>query len=318
MARLPRPRAGVRSLAALIALLLATPLVAEDESFDPPPRRSLDETCLLISERLASVRLPDCRDGGLRYSGAWSNLGTPILYKEYPPLPGREPQGRVLLFGGIHGDEYSSISIVFHWMRILNEHHSGRFHWLVVPLLNPDGLLRSRPTRTNERGIDLNRNFPSAQWREEGYRRWVERTGKRPRYFPGHEPLSEPETRWLTAIIRGFQPDAIISVHAPLGLVDYDGPGEPPASLGSLRLRRLGNFPGTLGHFAGVDYGIPVVTIELESAGRMPAPGEVTAIWTDMVRWLGTSVPFERSEERMTDMAGDGISDPATPRDPRR
>lgn len=70
----------------------------------------------------------------------------------------------MLLFGGIHGDEYSSVTIVFKWLSILDRYHSGLFHWRVVPLLNPDGLLRGRSQRMNHRGVDLNRNFPTPDW----------------------------------------------------------------------------------------------------------------------------------------------------------
>ena len=38
----------------------------------------------------------------------------------------------------------SSVTIVFKWMSILDRFHSGMFHWRIVPLLNPDGLLRKR------------------------------------------------------------------------------------------------------------------------------------------------------------------------------
>ena len=70
------------------------------------------------------------------------------------------PLGRILVIGGIHGDEYSSVSVVFKWMDILNIHHSGLFHWHFIPLSNPDGLLQPSSQRQNARGVDLNRNFP--------------------------------------------------------------------------------------------------------------------------------------------------------------
>ena len=35
--------------------------------------------------------------------------------------------GRVLLIGGIHGDEYSSVTIVFKWLSILDRHHSHAY-----------------------------------------------------------------------------------------------------------------------------------------------------------------------------------------------
>jgi len=75
--------------------------------------------------------------------------------------------------------------------------------------------------------------------------------------------------------------------------VDYDGPGTPPAGLGGLGLRRLGNFPGTLGNFGGVQNGIPVITIELPSSARLPSSEEISALWRDLVSWLIKNTPVE-------------------------
>jgi murein peptide amidase A len=251
---------------------------------------SREDACARIIAKLASVNLSDCRPDTFATAG-YSTQGMPILLKEYSPLAHRIPQARLILLGGTHGDEYSSISIVFHWMRILDEHHSGLFHWLVLPLLNPDGLFLPQSTRTNARGVDLNRNFPSPGWDVQGVSHWEERTGSNPRYYPGPGPGSETETAILVEIINSFQPQAIISVHAPLNLVDYDGPGLPPKGLGSLPLRRLGNYPGTLGHYAGALGNIPVVTVELASASHMPSNAEIGTIWRDLVRWLVSNVP---------------------------
>jgi murein peptide amidase A len=248
------------------------------------------ELCARIVAKLASVDAPDCTADRF-FIGGYSHLGMPLLLREYPPLAHRRPQARVLLIGGTHGDEYSSISIVFKWMRILDEHHSGLFHWLVMPLLNPDGLLMQQSRRTNARGVDLNRNMPASEWHAESHARWAERADGNPRYFPGQEPASEPESLLLMQAIASFDPQAIVSVHAPLNLIDYDGSGTPPTGFGGLTLRRLGNFPGTLGHYAGRQMGIPVVTVELASSTRMPAESETIAIWTDLVRWLTEHIP---------------------------
>ena len=260
---------------------------------------SLEETCGRIAGKLASVALGDCLDGGLILTGAYSNTGLPILAKEYGPLHHRLPQAKVLLVGGTHGDEYSSISIVFKWMKILDVHHSGLFHWIFIPLLNPDGLLQDKPTRQNGRGIDLNRNFSGPLWYKAGYGRWLHAARKDPRYYPGSFPESEPETRFLSALIHDFNPQAIVSVHSPLNLVDYDGPGTPPAALGSLTFRRLGNFPGTLGHFGGVQKEIPVITIELASSARLPSGQEISSIWRDLVRWLMKNIPIENGRDQL-------------------
>ncbi len=250
------------------------------------PEYSIDFMCSKISNKLGSVRMQDCQGKGLEYAGGSSVKGLPIIVKEYPPLKGRKPLSRVLVIGGIHGDEYSSVSIVFKWMNILNRHHSGLFHWKMVPVMNPDGLLRKKSQRMNDRGVDLNRNFPTPNWHAESHKYWVQKTKRNPRRYPGPAPLSEPESQWLAAYIDDFKPDVIVSIHAPYGILDFDGPSAPPGKLGKLHLSLLGTYPGSLGNYAGKHQEIPVVTVELPYAGIMPTRSEIRNIWVDLVRWL--------------------------------
>jgi hypothetical protein len=267
--------------------VVSHPIMPEERD-DP---EELLRACEGIAAKLGSVSLEDCTKSRLQLSGGRSNQGKPILVAEYPPLPAREPLGRVLLFGGIHGDELASVSIVYSWLKTLDRNHSGLFHWRVAPLLNPDGLLREKPQRMNGRGVDLNRNFPSPNWQTEAEDYWVRRTSRNPRRYPGKTPLSEPESRWLHQQIENFRPAAIVAVHAPSHVVDYDGPPEPPERLGPLLLNRMGTYPGSLGRFAGVHLGLKVLTIELPSAGIMPSQGDQKRMWVDLVAWLRQNVP---------------------------
>ncbi len=267
---------------------------------------SVEGMCRRITNKLASVDLADCLTLELQQNRGSSVQGLPIVFKEYPPLPNRLPEGRVLLLGGIHGDEYSSISVVFKWMDILERHHSGLFHWRIAPLVNPDGLLRKHARRTNANGVDLNRNFPTPNWEAESKEYWVRRTNSNPRRYPGPAPLSEPESQWLASVIEEFDPDVIVSVHAPFGVLDFDGPSHAPEHLGHLWLNLLGTYPGSLGNYAGVQKRIPVVTIELPHAGIMPSPQEVSDIWVDLVRWLRRNM--KSPPERMAKEAQTGPS----------
>lgn len=257
--------------------------------------------CERISNKLASVKFKECMDSALQQTEGYSSLGSPILFKDYPPVSKRHPLGRVLLIGGIHGDEYSSVSIVFKWMKTLDEHHSGLFHWRILPLLNPDGLLRKKSQRMNANGVDLNRNFPMQDWDNATRDYWENVTQRNPRRFPGSSALSESETQWLVNEIRQFEPDIIVAVHAPHGIVDYDGPKDGPYKLGRLYLNLLGTYPGSLGNYAGVQMKIPVVTIELPYAGIMPKPAEVAHIWRDLVSWLSKNIVAEQATSQDTD-----------------
>lgn len=267
--------------------------------FNPvPPGNTvltMEQTCELIGNKLGSVSREDCLSHRLSPSGGVSVNGIPILSKEYPPMPGRDSRARILLLGGIHGDEYSSISIVFKWMEILNKYHSGMFHWHVAPLVNPDGLLQKDSQRMNTHAVDLNRNFPTSptqeEWLAASQSYWINETHRDPRRYPGPGPLSEPESQWVAEEIERFKPDAVISIHAPYGLLDFDGPpNTPPERLGQLYLSLLGTYPGSLGRYCGDIIKIPIITIELEHAGIMPQKNEIAAIWMDLVKWLTSHV----------------------------
>jgi len=260
------------------------------------------DVCVLVAAKLASISLLECHRRQLRPSGVISVKGTPIVEKIYPPLEGRKPEARILVVGGIHGDEYASVSVVFKWMKILDSHHSGLFHWYFAPLLNPDGLLRRKSQRMNANGVDLNRNFPTPNWLAKTRHYWVKKTGRNPRRYPGIAPLSEPESQWLAATIHRFRPDAIVAVHAPHGIVDYDGPPEAPRRLGYLNRNLMGTYPGSLGNYAGVQLGIPVITLELPSAGSMPTSAQLRRLWVDLVRWLRLNVP--RTPKQLNRHAG--------------
>ncbi len=276
----------------LFFLLVLSPQTYSEKDHD------IESLCNEIGNKLGSVSIQDCLQQNLLDSGHNSTQGRPLAYKEYPPLPSREPLGRVLLMGGMHGDEYSTYSIIFKWMNTLNKHHSGLFHWTVVPGLNPDGLLRSKSQRQNANGVDINRNFPSKDWDELALKYWKNRTNENPRRYPGPYAKSESETQWFVETIENFKPDVIIAVHAPYGLVDFDGEVPAPKQLGRLKLRLLGTYPGSLGRYAAKDSNIPVITVELASAGSMPSRQEISRIWVDLVRWLRKEVPNAKKLQR--------------------
>lgn len=194
---------------------------------------------------------------------------------------------RVLVIGGIHGDEWTAISLVFHWLNWIPPSGQTDIHWRIVPLSNPDGFNVKPSTRTNANGVDLNRNFPTPDWATTARRYWVTRTDMNPRRNPGLSANSEPETQLMVQHIEQYKPHVILSLHAPYGLIDFDGPEKnAPLRFGLLPLKRLGVFPGSMGNYAGVHLGIPVVTVELENARQMPAQREVRRMWDDLQIWL--------------------------------
>jgi hypothetical protein len=273
-------------------------LAQQDSANTQSSSESIHELCTQIGSKLSSVSTEECLSLDLQPSGHHSLNNQPISLLEYPPLPDRTPLGRVLFISGIHGDEYAAVSATFKWMQILKQYHSGMFHWRVVPLMNPDGLLQKKSQRMNANGVDLNRNFPTTNWQSALVDYWEKRTGKNKRRYPGPYALSEPESRWLFTEISSFRPDVVISVHAPHGIVDFDGPKKvAPKKLGHLNLKLLGTYPGSLGNFANVYGGMPVVTLELPHAGIMPSQQQISNIWTDLVRWLRNKVDWKVTDK---------------------
>ncbi len=247
--------------------------------------------CELFLHRLPGVGPALCQSAQLVPSGSRSQKGLPLYWRDVlPPSLPQEGAGlaaplRVLVVGAMHGDELTSASLALHWIALAQK--AGQpVHWRFIPVLNPDGLLARRPTRVNARGVDLNRNFDTPGWEHDAPRHWEKRTRKDPRRWPGTAPLSEPESQFLHAQMDEFRPQLVVSIHAPYGVLDFDGPHEPPQRLGRLRLDRVGVFPGSLGHYGGVQQGMPVVTIELDHALRMPRDAEVRSMWDDLLRWM--------------------------------
>jgi len=270
------------------SLLIAAFIVLNVNAVSANNALIVKNACEAIGKKLASIKVKECLSFGFEASEIRSVNGQPILVKEYPPLGKKKSQAKVLLIGGTHGDELTSISVVFKWLATLDKHHSGLFHWHITPLMNPDGALQKRHSRANANGVDLNRNFPPAPIEMSPYRYWVKKAYKNKRRFPGEQPLSEPESQWLFNEIKNFQPDVIVALHAPYKLVDFDAPSRKnaPKRIGRLYKNLMGTYPGSLGNYAGIQKGIPVITIELRHAGIMPTKHQISRYWTDLVKWL--------------------------------
>ncbi len=245
-------------------------------------------TCRDFSEKLPNVSPSLCARAQLVPSGATSVKGQTLWLRDIAPP---DAKLRVLVVGGIHGDELSSSAVALHWIGLAGELIPGAMpqpvHWRFVPALNPDGLLTRPPRRMNANGVDLNRNFPTPNWEREAAIYWEKRVRRDPRRWPGPKPLSEPETRFLHDQMQQFKPHLIVSIHAPYGVLDFDGPSVPPSRLGRLYLDQVGIFPGSLGNYGGVHKGVPVVTVELPNAMRTPLNSEMRQMWLDLLRWTG-------------------------------
>ena len=250
----------------------------------PAPAANLAEPCKQWVPRLPGLSAAQCSALKLQTSGIRSVQGRELWMGD---VGARNSRVKVLVLGAIHGDELSATTVALQWMGLAQDNGAEAL-WRFVPMLNPDGVMVQPARRVNAHGVDLNRNFPTPGWAQEAPRYWAQRTRKDPRRWPGHTPLSEPESRFLHQQMDQFQPQLVVSIHAPYGVLDFDGPHDPPLRLGRLRMDKLGVFPGSLGHYGGVQQNMPVVTIELEHALDMPRESEMQAMWNDLLRWMDT------------------------------
>ncbi len=242
--------------------------------------------CADFLARLPNVSPTLCAKSQLQPSAARSVKGRPLLMRDVAPL---DAKLRVLVIGGIHGDELSSTAMALQWIRLAEIAPSDTpqpVHWRFVPALNPDGLVAQPPRRTNANGVDLNRNFPTPNWDRDAKLYWEKRTRKDPRRWPGKKALSEPESQFVVEQLQSYKPHLVVSIHAPYGVLDFDGPNVPPSKLGRLYLDRVGIFPGSLGNYGGVHKGVPVVTIELTNSLHTPLDAETRQMWLDLNRWI--------------------------------
>lgn len=221
----------------------------------------------------------------LTFAGCYEPTSPPQLIIEPAPSPspavlltqhriiGTSVRGRPLLctvlgqgqdvtfiLATIHGDEPAGTPLVRRLAEYLQQRPNllrGR-KVLLLPVANPDGMAMG--TRSNAHGVDLNRNF---------------RTANRinsPQF--GLQALSESEAQAIERVIREYAPDRVVSIHQPLTCIDYDGPAaalaDRMAQYCDLPVRKLGARPGSLGSYAGLTLAIPIITLELpRNANRL-------------------------------------------------
>lgn len=142
--------------------------------------------------------------------------GIPLRY-----LPARK-DARLLVFAAIHGEEPETTFLLSRALRLLWE---APAHVSCILSLNPDGTLRG--TRGNFHGVDLNRNFPTADFvAGKTFSRALLESPRETELFTGNSPASEPEVAALVDLIDRLNVQKAVALHSPLGWVDSDNRSE--------------------------------------------------------------------------------------------
>lgn len=191
-----------------------------------------------------------------------------------------------LILAGTHGDENSSIVTLSCALRTLTP--SLRRHHVILAV-NPDGCQLG--LRANARGVDLNRNFPAANWRAgETVYRWNSSAEERDVVLlTGDKPGSEPETQALCQLIHKIHPAWIVSFHDPLACIEDPRHSELGAWLAkaySLPLVTSVGYetPGSFGSWCA-DLSLPCITAEFPAISSDEASEKYLKAMMELLRW---------------------------------
>lgn len=171
----------------------------------------------------------------------------------------------ILIMGSIHGDESLSTVLLSEALRSTSQ---DKLKAAVILAANPDGVLVG--TRCNARGVDLNRNYPTANWVDTPvYYRNRPDDPQNIALSPGSCGGSEQETQAIMALVKQLKPRLIVSIHGFLACID--DPDETPVAR-DLALRTQMDLvpdvgydtPGSFGSWCKEQH-IPIITYELPS-----------------------------------------------------
>jgi protein MpaA len=196
---------------------------------------------------ITDVLVPRAQRGTIKWDPERYGLSTRGV-----PLEVWVPAGDIsfLIFAGIHGDEAETTVLLSNALRsIPREELKGA----VVLAANPDGLIRG--TRCNANGVDLNRNFPAADWTADAaHYRWSVDSPRDVELSPGKSAGSETETQALLKLVKRWELP-VIALHSPLACIDDPEHSELGAWLAEQsRLPHVDNVgyktPGSFGTWA--------------------------------------------------------------------
>ncbi len=192
----------------------------------------------------------------------------------------------VLFTGAIHGNEQSSSLILKDLVGYLEANAQklpANRQVVIVPTLSPDGL--ASRTRNNAHNVNLNRNFPTADWKAD-----INDTNGPVIGGGGSAPLSEPEAKAIATLSQQLRPRFVMSFHAVGSMAIANEAGDSPtqaARYASLLGYRNGtgqtNFDydlsGNYDDWLATKQGIPSIVVELGSYTYRNFSAHRPAMW---------------------------------------
>lgn len=107
---------------------------------------------------------------------------------------------RIAILGSLHGDETQSAALVEGLARYLQEHPASLRDATVLLVRNPNPDGTAAKSAYDRQGVDLNRNFPAANWKNLPNGRAGTRAG------------SQVETQNVVELLNDFRPDLVVHV----------------------------------------------------------------------------------------------------------
>lgn len=197
--------------------------------------------------------------------GGWQVLTRSVEQRviEYRQFGRGEQQ--ILVIGPLEGDEPGGVELLERLVDHL-ERFPRRLDDVTVTVVrdpNPDGRLRG--SRTNARGVRLDMNFPTRQWRK---------VPIGDRWLSGRTPQSEPETQALIDLLDDVKPHRIVLLDATRREAElrYSTTAEPIArqlaTESELRPTAwdAAVAPAALATYAGNDRRLPTLVLRVSAA----------------------------------------------------
>lgn len=197
---------------------------------------------------------------------------------------------KIVYIGTTHGNEKSSTYLLNKWVDTLEANYDripANRTIVVIPNINPDGYAKNQ--RTNANNVDLNRNFPSNDWKS-GV------TMPDGSYLPnggGATALSEPESQAVATYISSQKPRLVLTYHASGSIVSPNDSGDSSAIATTYAQKSIVGFLSNAGTGEFFDYDttgafeawlhdaldIPALLIELRTKTGDDFSGHQSALW---------------------------------------
>lgn len=276
-------------------------------AFADESKEAIGKWCGAVSEEVKKLnwKIDPCLKDDWKIWGQ-SELKNSLIYGEFGNL---ESENVTLVLSMVHSDEITPLYIGLRLVQELieNKELTKGAKIVVAPLVNVDRFLQKTKLRTNANKVDLNRNFDTKDWNESAHKLWKTKMASNARRFPGHKSASEQGTLFQKWLIEHFKPKKILSIHAPLNNMDYDGPNSVALSgfskdyvsrclelRSQVKAKSTGYFPGSLGNYAGHERGIPTITLELPTTN--PAHGE--KYWKQFTPGITRLIEFDLGQKK--------------------